>query len=283
MNTMTRIIAPLGLVAMTALSASAGTFTEPIGLQLYSLRDEFKISVSGGIKKVKAFGFKDVELAGTYDLPPPAFSKMLEDAGLNPVAGHFPFDRFRDDPEGVSRDARALGLGYAGCAWIPHEGAFDENEARKAVAVFNKAGEILKNDGIQFYYHIHGYEFHKHRNGTLLDLIISETDAELVAFELDVLWAVFPGQDPVELLEKHGSRWQLMHVKDLRKGVETGSLSGKTDVTNDVPVGTGQVNWPAVLEAAKKAGVKHYFIEDESPTVLEQIPRSLEYLKKVTW
>jgi len=141
----------------------------------------------------------------------------------------------------------------------------------------------LKNDGIQFYYHIHGYEFHKHRNGTLLDLIISETDAELVAFELDVLWAVFPGQDPVELLEKHGSRWQLMHVKDLRKGVETGSLSGKTDVTNDVPVGTGQVNWPAVLEAAKKAGVKHYFIEDESPTVLEQIPRSLEYLKKVTW
>ena len=84
-------------------------------------------------------------------------------------------------------------------------------------------------------------------------------------------------------MEKYGNRWELMHLKDLKKGVPTGSLAGKTDVTNDVPLGTGQVDWPAVLKAAKKAGIKHYFIEDESPTVEQQIPVSLKFMKGVTW
>jgi sugar phosphate isomerase/epimerase len=99
---------------------------------------------------------------------------------------------------------------------------------------------------------------------------------------MDLLWTVHPGQSPVALLEKYGSRWELMHLKDLRKGVK-GDLSGGTDTRNDVALGTGQVDFPAVLKAAQKAGVKHYFIEDESPTVLEQIPQSLKFLSQVKW
>jgi sugar phosphate isomerase/epimerase len=98
---------------------------------------------------------------------------------------------------------------------------------------------------------------------------------------MDVLWVLFPGQDPAAWLLKYPGRWVSMHLKDLRKGVETGSLSGKTDVRNDVALGTGQVDWPAVLAAAKKAGVKYYFIEDESPDVLEQIPQTMKYLAEV--
>jgi sugar phosphate isomerase/epimerase len=90
---------------------------------------------------------------------------------------------------------------------------------------------------------------------------------------------VFPGQDPAKLLEKYGSRWKLMHLKDLKKGVATGSLAGKTELTNDVVLGSGQTDWTAVLAAAKKAGVQHYFIEDESPTVMEQVPASLAFMK----
>ena len=90
-------------------------------------------------------------------------------------------------------------------------------------------------------------------------------------------------QDPVALLKKYGSRWELMHLKDLKKGVETGSHKGGTDVRNDVTLGTGQMDWPAILKAAKEAGVKHYFIEDESPSSVEQIPQTLEYLKSVKW
>jgi sugar phosphate isomerase/epimerase len=98
---------------------------------------------------------------------------------------------------------------------------------------------------------------------------------------MDVLWVVFPGQDPVQWLKRYPGRWALMHLKDLRKGVRTGELTGKTDVTNDVPLGTGQMNWPAILKAAQESGVKYYFIEDESPTVVEQIPQSLNYLQSL--
>jgi sugar phosphate isomerase/epimerase len=96
---------------------------------------------------------------------------------------------------------------------------------------------------------------------------------------MDVLWIVFPGQDPVQLLEKYAGRWKLMHLKDLKKGIATGSLSGQTDVANDVTLGTGQMDWSAIFTAARKNGVQHYFIEDESPTSMEQIPQSLTFLR----
>ena len=100
---------------------------------------------------------------------------------------------------------------------------------------------------------------------------------------MDVLWVVFPGQDPVKLLEKYKGRWELMHLKDLKKGVATGSLSGKTDVSNDVVLGTGQMDWKAILATAKKVGIKHYFIEDEAPTAAEQIPQTMKFLKEISW
>lgn len=282
MKLLPRLIAVVGLAAVVTASA-ATKFTEPVGLQLYSLRAEFTKNVPAAIEKVKGFGFRDVELAGTYNLSPETFLGMLKAANLNPVAGHFGFDRFEKEPEAVAKEAKALGLKFAGTAWIPHKGDFTEADARKAAAIFNKAGEILKKEGIQFFYHVHGYEFQKHADGTVFDLLMKETKPDLVAYEMDVLWVVFPAQDPVALLQKYGARWQLMHVKDLKKGVKTGSHSGGTDVANDVVIGTGQMDWPAILKAAQKAGVKHYFIEDESPTVLEQIPQSLKYLKTVSW
>ena len=112
-----------------------------------------------------------------------------------------------------------------------------------------------------------------------MDLIIRETDPHHVTFQMDLLWTIHPGQDPAALLLKYPGRWQLMHLKDLKKGVATGFLTGKTDVANDVVLGTGQMDWTAILAAARKAGVQHYFIEDESPTSMEQIPQSLAFLR----
>jgi len=100
---------------------------------------------------------------------------------------------------------------------------------------------------------------------------------------MDVLWTVFPGQDPAKLLEKYPHRWLLMHLKDLRKGVPLGSLAGSTDLKNDVALGTGQVDWPALFRASQAVGVKYYFIEDESPSVIEQIPQSLRFLESLEW
>lgn len=275
------LLLSLLLGAVLVGSAVAQAPAKPTtGLQLYSLRSQTALrGVPWVLDRVKEFGIKEVELAGTGNLTPEQFKAEIDKRGLKAVSAHFPYARYRKDLEAVVKEAKALGIKFAGCAWIDHKDAFDEAECRDAIAVFNKAGEALAKEGITFFYHAHGYEFYPHGSGTLLDLLITETKPEFVSYQMDVLWIVFPGQDPVQLLEKYGSRWKLMHLKDLKRQVATGSLSGKTDVTNDVTLGTGQVNWPAVLAAAKKVGVQHYFIEDESPTSMEQIPLSLQFMK----
>jgi sugar phosphate isomerase/epimerase len=142
----------------------------------------------------------------------------------------------------------------------------------------------LKEHGdVQFFYHCHGFEFAPTGKGdeTFMDILIKETDPQYVAFEMDVFWVVHPGHDPVKWLEKYPGRWKLMHVKDMKKGTKTGEFTGGTDVKNDVAIGTGMMDWPAILKAAQKSGVEYYFIEDESPTVKDQIPVSLKYLSEV--
>jgi len=270
----------------TALIAETGigpNFKGPIGLQLYSLRAEFSKDVEGTLKKVRSYGIKNVELAGTYNLSPGNFKQMLDDAGLKPISGHFPFERFRDDIEAVVRDAKALGIQYAGCAWIPHKGDFDEKTCRDAAAVFNRAGEALDKENIKFFYHTHGYEFQPHDKGTLFDLLMAETKPDLVRYEMDIFWIVHPRQDPVKLLRQYNKRWALMHLKDMKEGTPRGLLTGNSDVKNDVALGTGIIDFPSILETAQEVGIKYYFIEDESPTAAEQIPQSLRYLEKVKW
>lgn len=271
--------------AATAAEPSAGTgssFKGPLGLQLYSLREGFKTDVPGTLDKVRAFGFKHVELAGIYGMTPEAFRAELDARGLVAVAGHFPTDRYRKDPDGLAAEAKTLGLRYVGIAWYGHKAPFDEPQCRAMAAEFNAFGKAMAAHGLKFIYHNHGYEFFPHGDGTLMDLLMAETGPDLVAFQMDILWTQFPGQDPVALLKKYGSRWELMHLKDLKKGVP-GDMSGKTATTNDVALGTGQVDFPAVLRAAREAGVKWYFIEDESPTVMDQIPLSLKFLESVSW
>lgn len=260
---------------------AAAPIDKPVGLQLYSLRAQFIKNVPETLKTVEKFGIKEAELAGTYNIPPAKFRQMLEERGIKAVSGHFPYARWKTEPDAVAAEAKTLGLKFAGCAWIDHTGAFDEAQCRDAAAVFNRAGEAARKQGITFFYHVHGFEFETFGSGTLLDLLFAETKPELVSYQMDILWIVFPGQDPVALLKKYPKRWSLMHLKDLRKGVATGSLAGKTDVTNDVALGAGQMNWPAILAEARKVGIKHYFIEDESPVSEQQIPQSLDFLKNL--
>jgi sugar phosphate isomerase/epimerase len=268
-------------VCQAAPAGIGPSFKGPIGLQLYSLREQFATNVQGTLDEVKRFGFKYAEVAGTYGLAPEKFKEELSTRGIKPIGAHFGYERYRDDAEGVAKEAKALGLEYAGCAWIPHTGDFNEKTCREAIAVFNKAGEVMAKHGLKFFYHVHGFEFQPHGQGTLLDLLFQETDPKLVSYEMDIFWIVFPGQDPVKLLEKYPKRWQLMHLKDMRKGTPTGALTGGTDVKNDAALGQGLMDLPSILAASKKVGIKYYFIEDESPWSEKQIPESLRFLEQV--
>ena len=277
-------LAAVLITSSVAAGASVGTgpsFKGPIGLQLYSLRDQFPKDVTGTLDEVKRFGFRYAEVAGTYGMTAEEFTAQLKARRIKPIGAHFDYNRYRTDPEGVAREAKSLGLRYAGCAWIPHKGDFDEKTCREAAAVFNQAGEVMARHGLKFFYHTHGYEFQPYGQGTLFDLLMAETDRKRVSYEMDIFWVVFPNQDPVKLFEKYGGRWELVHLKDMKKGTVTGALTGSSDVSNDVALGTGLMDMPAILKAAKKAGVKYYFIEDESPSSEQQIPQSLRYLEQV--
>ena len=282
------------LLALVALISSANpsstvlqktnmgqNFKERVGLQLYSLREQFAGDVPKTLDQVRDFGIKYVETHSTYGLTPEKFRAELDSRGLKAVSGHFSYERCRDQIEEVAREAKILGLQYAGCAWIPHKDPFDEKTCREAIMVFNRAGEALAKHGLKFFYHTHGYEFLPYGKGTFFDLMMAETKPQFVRYEMDVFWIVHPGHDPVKLLEKYGSRFELMHVKDMKRGTPTGLFTGHADVTSNVALGTGVIDWAAIFRAGKKAGVKWYFIEDESPDSVQQIPRSLSYLEKL--
>jgi sugar phosphate isomerase/epimerase len=277
------------VIGASAFAADAGPsgkssgFEGPLGLQLYSLRAQFAKDVPGTLDKVKAMGFEYCETAGTYGLTPEKFKSELDARGLKCVSAHFPYEKFRDDVEGCARDAAALGAKYAGCAWIAHKGAFTEQDCREAAKVFNHAGEALAKHGIKFFYHTHGYEFQPYGSETLFDLLLGLTKPEFVTYEMDIFWVVHGGQNPVSLFEKYGDRFALVHLKDMKVSTPINLLTGSSDVRNDVAMGTGRIDYQRILPAAKKAGVKWYFIEDESPTSEKQIPQSMRYLKLVKW
>ena len=260
---------------------ASANFKGPLGLELYSLRHHFAKNVPLALDYTRDFGFREVE-GGTQGYPAKEWLNMLDARGLKLVAGFADYQKLRTKVNDVIADAKALGVHYVVCAWIPHKGPFSEKDARDAIAVFNEAGAKLRANGIHLNYHPHGYEFGPYENGTLFDLMASETHPGDVFFELDVFWAVHGGADPVKLLEKYGSRFQLMHIKDLRKGAK-GNFTGGAPDSDSVAVGAGQVDWPGVLKAAQAAGVQHYFIEDEAVEAIDQIPQTIRYLDKVTW
>jgi len=255
-------VAALFSAATAAPVGTGPSFKGPLGLQLYSFRDQFAKDVPGTLDKIRDLGFTDVELAGTYGL-------SAED--------------FKNDLDGVIREAKIFGVQWVGCAWVPHKDPFDEKTCREAIVVFNTAGDALAKEGIKFFSHTHGYEFQPYADGTLFDLMMAETRPDLVNFEMDIFWIVHAGQDPVKLFDKYGSRFQLTHLKGMKESTPTGLLTGHSDVTNDVPLGQGKIDLVPILKAAEKAGVKWNFIEDESPTSEQQIPQSLRYLEQVKW
>jgi sugar phosphate isomerase/epimerase len=255
-------------------------YTAPLGVQAYTFRRSFPIDVAKTLDTIKMMGFTEIE-GGGGRISPEEFKRLCNERGISIPSTGAGYDELINKTDSVVYRAKALGAKYVMCAWIPHtNGSFNLENAKKAVQDFNAAGKILKENGLTFCYHVHGYEFWPHEGGTLLDYIINNTNPEYVSFEMDILWTQFGGGDPVALLRKYGNRWKLMHLKDLRKGVKK-DLTGGTSQENDVPLGTGEIDIPNILREAKKIGIAHYFIEDESSHVNQQVPQSIAYLKSL--
>ncbi len=254
---------------------------QEIGLQLYSLRNEFKKDVPGTFATIKSWGITRLEDGndGTQGYSMEEYKASLAKNNLEIVSASASFEELQNTPETALRRAQAYGAKYLVCFWIPHSGTdFTLEDTEKALKVFNKAGKLFRDNGITLAYHPHGYEFRPYQDITLMDYMIRK--AEHFDFEMDVYWFAHAGADPVEWLKRYPDRIKLMHLKDCKKGV-VGNNTGESDVETNVVLGTGQIAIAAVVAEAKKIGIEYVFIEDESSRVLEQVPKSLKYLENL--
>ncbi len=284
---MIKVIAPLLLLSIilsvdqpTCAQKKKPLFTAPIGIAPFTFRKSFPNGVATTLDTIKMMGFTEIE-GGGGRMPPEEYKKLCDERGLSIPSFGAGYDQVVNQPDSIIWRAKIFGAKYVMVAWIPHKtGSFNFENAKKAVEDFNRAGKILKEGGVTLAYHAHGYEFLPYENGTLLDYMMENTNPDYVSFEMDIFWIWFGGGDPVALMKKYPNRWTLMHMKDMRKGTKK-DLTGLTSTDNDVTLGTGELNLPAILKTAKEIGIKHYFIEDESDVYMTQVPKSIAYLKSL--
>jgi len=257
------------------------TLKETPGIVSYTYRNSFQKDVAATLDTIRRLGITNIEFSNLFGKTAQEVRSLLDERGMRCTSFGVSYNDLIGKTHEVGENAKTLGASYVRVAWIPHEGPFTAEMTKKAADDFNKAGKILKETyGLTFCYHNHGYEFVPYDKGTLFDYLAANTDPAFVSFEIDILWAHLPGYDPAELIKKYSSRFKLMHVKDVRKGVK-GDASGKIDTDSNVALGTGQIDIAKVMKAAKKSAIQYYYIEDESNAVNTQVPASLTYLKSL--
>jgi sugar phosphate isomerase/epimerase len=252
-----------------------------LGIVSYTFRNSFAKNFTATLDTIRSFGINNIEFSNLFGQTPEKIRAELDARGMFCTSYGVSYEDALNKTADVGRIAKVLGAEFVRVAWIPHTGEFTKELAEKTARDFNTIGATLKKDfGLTFCYHNHVFEFGKHGDGTLFDLILQQTDPKNVSYEMDILWVHIADVNPAELLKKYPDRFRLMHVKDLKKGTPH-TNSGRTDPSNDVTVGTGEIDIPAVLKAARKSKMKYYYIEDESPTATLQVPESIRYLKKL--
>lgn len=244
-------------------------------LQAYTVRDLTSKDFAGTMKKVAGVGYKFVELAGYGNLKTAREArKALDDAGLKPISGHYAIDLLEGKIEQVTEDAMTLGIDTVVCPFLPEPRRKTADDYKKVAESLQRAGEQLHGQGIILGYHNHDFEFKKFGDKTGLELIFDNTPAHLVCAEVDVYWVKFAGSDPVALIDRLGDRVRLLHLKDI------------TDESQKhfAPVGTGKIDFKAVLDAAGRHDVRYGIVEQDNTygaPVLEAIGTSLENLRKL--
>lgn len=267
------------LVLLILLFFSAQLQAQEIALQLYSLREQMKSDAKETHLLLPQWGIKYIEGGSTYGMSMEEYQEFLASNDLSIISVGADYQQLKDNPQEVIDQAKAFGAKYATCFWIPHPSRqFSFKEAKEAVEVFNKAGKILKDEGITLAYHPHGYEFKSHGDGVLFDYIIE--NAENYKFNMDVYWVQMGGGDPLALMKKYEDKFPLLHLKDRKTGTP-GNPFGSGDVETNVVLGTGDIDIKGIILEAKKIGTKYLIIEDESSRSVEQIPQSIDYINQV--
>jgi len=266
--------------AFTAGSLLLPSFTyapnksQNFGVQLYSFRNEMAKDAITTLKQIASLGFKEIETARSqkghyYGLGPAEMKSVCDDLDMNLKSGHVHLD---DKWQQTMEEAVESGQEYLICSSMPSEGQNVDNY-KKVAEEFNKAGEACQKLGLKFGYHNHEYEFETENNQVLYDVLLSNTEADLVYMELDLGWVVVAGKDPLDYFKKYPGRFPLWHLKDMDMNKKESTEFGK-----------GGLDIPSMMAHKKASGVKHIFIEQEeyASNPLESMKHNMAYLKNLS-
>jgi len=242
-----------------------------IGLQLYTIRDAMGTDVQGSLKKVAEIGYSYIELAGYadgkfYGYEPAEFRKLVADLGMEILSSHTQVEAqgiTLDNASKMAEDHAKLGVKYCLQPWVVPEARTTIASYQKMVADWNIVGGIMKQNGIQFGYHNHNFEFANVEGKTpYFDVFMVECDKDLVTMELDMFWTTKAGQNPVDLIRKYPGRFQLFHMKDMF--TREAPFFTTDGVTDFAPVGAGVIDFKEILAVKDIAGMKYMIVEQDS-------------------
>lgn len=275
----------LAATAVCAVPSLAFTMDrKEIGLQLYTLREELGKDVKTTLKKVANAGFTAVETYGFsikdqfWGLSPIELKKILDQNGLKAVSGHYNLGSFLADGnttelKAAIEAATILKSEYLTIPWIDEPLRRNIKDYKVIATRLNEAAKMCQKAGLKLAYHNHDFEFQKHDGVTGYEILLKETDKDLVYFELDLYWVVRSGNDPLKLFKENPGRFKMWHVKDM----------DKTNPALNTEVGSGSIDFKTIFKEAKQSGMKHFFVEQENnynPNAFDSIKVSCNFISK---
>jgi len=260
-----------GAVLPACRTARATSRVSKIGLQLYTVRDLMKKDVEGTLAAVAGAGYTEVEFAGYFDKTPAEIKAMLDRHGLVAPAVHSGSIAPADWAKALEA-ANVIGHKFIVMPWIPVERRKTLDDWKQVAADFNRLAAAAKAAGLQFAYHNHDFEFPLVEGKVPYDLLLAETDPNLVKLEIDLYWITKGGQDPLAYFARWPGRIPLVHVKDGRGPPEWAMTE----------VGSGAIDWKRIFAKSQQAGIQHYFVEHDQPAdPIASITASCAYLKQL--
>lgn len=262
-------LAGAAAAAPLASSSAMAASDRRTGVQLYTLRTLMERDFEGTLARVAEIGYREVEFAGYFGRTPAQVRAALASAGLSAPAAHVGLGAVRGDWERTVDAAAEIGHRYLIVAWVP-EAERTEGGYRRVAEDLNRAGEAARRAGIRAGYHNHDFEFSPDGCDRPYDLLLAETDPSVVVHEMDLYWITFAGADPLDYFARFPGRFELVHVKDMTAGREM------------TEVGSGVIDFPRIFARARQAGIRHAFVEHDSPAApLESIRASHRAMQRL--
>jgi len=246
------------------------------GLQLYTLRDVLPDNPKDVLTQVASFGYKQIESyegqkGMFWGMKNTEFKKLMDDLGMKIVSSHC---NINNDFDRKAAEAAEIGMRYLICPYLGPQKKVDD--FKKFAETFNQRGETCKKNGIRFGYHNHDYGFVPLEGQLPQDVLMQNTDKNLVDFEMDIYWVVTAGQDPIAWIDKYPGRFKLSHIKDRKKGAAASERDASVDL------GTGSIDFKAILKEGGKKGMEYYIVEQEAyenTTPLAAAKADADYMK----